>query len=173
MIADIARVTLCEPDRLYYERQAALNLGGIAIGTGPSFYEWISRPLTSGVRYSCGVVPHYVSVDVYCINSTLHKANVPADAVVFATMRTHDRIPRAFLWPELWPIASQCGGMAVQLAAMNHKRIGLVGFCNAIDPQIDAEFRAILEFWKARGRVFVSLMKKSAFDDLLEPGFSE
>lgn len=173
MIADIIKTALCEPDRLYYQQQAALNLGGIAIGAGPSFFEWVKRPLTPGVRYGCGVVPHYCSCDVYCINSTLHKGNVPADATVFATMRTHDRIPGAFLWPESIDIASQCGGMAVHLAAAHHHRVGLVGFCSQIEPSIDARFREILRFWREKGRVFVSLMRESCFDDLCEKGWCD
>lgn len=180
MNAEIIRNALCETDRLYFERQTALNLGGIAIGTGPSFYEWIKRPLTPGVRYGCGVASQYISLDVYCINSTDHKGNVPRNGeTIFATERTLDcirpipgRPVTVFPWPKALPIAQQVGGMAVHFAAINHHRIGLVGFCKPIEPGIDDEFRAILHYWKAKGRVFVSLMKESAFDDLLEKGWT-
>lgn len=175
MNADIARACLCEPERLYYERQCALNLGGIAIGTGKSFYAWKDKPLTPGTRYGCGVASQYISLDVYCLNAGVHKGNVPRNGeTIYATERTFDlvqaiphRPAHVFKWPENLPYARQAGGMCVHLAAMHHQRVGLIGFCAPITPEIDAEFRAILEYWRERGRVFVSLMDQSAFDDLM------
>lgn len=146
-----------------------MNFTAIAIGTGPSFYRWIDELESppACVRYGCGVASKFIDLDVYCINSGVHRGNIPAGVPTFSRMRTMDYVPGGFLWPESWPIASQVGGMCVQLAALNHLRVGLIGFDGPIEPRIDGEFREILRFWIKKGRVFTSLMERSAFDDLL------
>lgn len=158
--------------RTYLEHQLTLGITAVVIGTGPSFYEWIKWPIVPAMRYGCGVCTAYIPVDVYCLNSGERRgyARLPDTTTVFAMDRCRDLIPGSWLYPQEVPRAEQSGGMAVWLAAMNHRRIGLVGFCEPISPDVDAKFRAILEHWRERGREFVSLMKASAFDDMLETG---
>jgi len=168
------RDSLNPADRAHFDRLQALNLTAIAFGTGPSFYEFINRPFPPTVRYGCGVASQYIDLDVYCLNSGEHKENVPRDGTpVYAIDRCKNFAPGCWEYPMRVLRAQQAGGMALQLAAMNHKRIGLVGFCKPIAMPIDSEFRAILRYWRERGRVFVSLMKESCFDDLLEKGWPD
>ena len=110
------------PWELMYE------LDAIAIGTGPSFYEWLKTPPPEGVKlYGSGVSSRHIKLDVYAIGDTCHIPNIPKDAVVYGTdtmLRYSDKI---LPYGHTYPHGGSSGGMAISLACLYHDRIGIVG----------------------------------------------
>jgi hypothetical protein len=150
-----------------------LVLDAIAIGTGPSFFDWIRSPLPEGKRYGCGVVPQFLDVDVYALGDVVHCRHAPPDRPVYATRRIIDSVgdpERFLLYPEDdLPHGGSSGGMALSLACRSHAVVGLIGFDGFdIDDGFITAFRELICYWKNRGKRLISLMPQSAFDDLLE-----
>lgn len=150
----------------------SIVLEAIAIGTGPSFFAWIRRPLPVGQRYGCGVVTRWIQVDVYALGDIVHIAHAPLDGPVFATRQVRDAVGGESNWREFpedeLPHGGSSGGMALSLACRDHDVVGLIGFDGfGMNAEFQACFRELLRFWQSRGKRLVSLMPASAFDDLL------
>jgi hypothetical protein len=144
----------------------------IVLGTGPSFFDAIRRPLPPGKRYGCGIASRHVELDVYALGDEVHWNHAPLGTTVYITQRVRDGHPEsAYLaYPEdELPHGGSSGGMALSLACRDHDVVGLIGFdSQGMPDEFVAAFRALLTWWKARGKRMVSLMPACAFDDLLE-----
>lgn len=150
-------------------------LDAIAIGTGPSFYDWVRRPLPRGMRYGCGAAARFIDVDHYLLGDAVHREHVPVDKPVYVTRRVIDQWPEAsryLVFPEAeLPHGGSSGGMALSLACRDHAVIGLIGFDGfRVDETFVEGFRRLIIYWNDRGKRLVSLMERSAFDDVLERG---
>lgn len=156
---------------------SALPLDAIAIGSGPSFFDWVRGELPAGRRYGAGIVSRYMALNVYCIGDIAHLPHLQLGTLTYATRRVFDALERSewLLCYDTLELAhgGSSGGMAVALACLFHRRIGLIGFDgldeneSADNRQWNEDFRRLLTHWQARGRTFVSLMPESKFDDLL------
>ena len=153
-------------------------MDAIAIGSGPSFFEWVRGELPAGRRYGAGVVSQYLALDVCCIGDLVHRPRLQIGTLTYASRRVFEALDRAdwlLCYDTLGlPHGGSSGGMCVSLAALFHQRIGLVGFDgldeseSAENARWNADFRRLLTDWQSRGRTFVSLMPTSRFDDVLQ-----
>lgn len=153
--------------------RSAVCLDAIAIGTGPSFYEWVRQKLPRGLRYGCGEAAKFIELDRYLLGDVVHLQHVPAGIPVYATRRVIESAPDAGQWLEFpeaeLPHAGSSGGMALSLACRDHNVIGLIGFDGfGVDPAFVEAFRRLILYWQSRGKLLISLMPHSAFDDVLE-----
>ncbi len=150
----------------------ALCIEAIVLGTGPSFFAAIRRPFPHAKRYGCGIASQHVELDVYALGDEVHGNHVPLGTTVYITQRLRDAHPEAtyLAYPEdELPHGGSSGGMALSLACREHDVVGLIGFDgHGMPDDFVASFRALLAWWKTRGKRLVSLMPDSVFDDLLE-----
>ena len=148
-----------------------LRLDALALGTGPSFYEWIKHPLPAGKRYGCGVSSLYLRLDAYAYGDAIHESHLPTnDFHPGVEIHGTDRVwrPGLILWDDAIPHGGSSGGMALSLACATHQRIGVIGFDGHQMPdEFVARFRDLLRYWQSRGKELVSLMPSSVFDDVL------
>jgi hypothetical protein len=148
------------------------SIEAVAMGTGPSAMLWIKAGSYPAVpRYGCSWIPHFLKLNAYAIGDICHFPDVPTDGTRIAATACvrKEGHPEWELYQEmLYPHGSQSGGMAISMACREYRRVGLVGFDGGMDEPYETDLRKMLEWWKARGRTFVSLMPKSTFDDLME-----
>lgn len=143
----------------------------VAIGTGPSFFEWAKNPTPGLVRYGCGVASKYLRLDYYALGDCEHYKHVPPGVPTYATSSVLDdpKAPKG-LMPfdgDVLPHGGSSGGMAVSLAARNHRVVYLIGFDGfeeGIEDRWKANHAKLLEFWQERGRKFYSLMPATWFN---------
>lgn len=143
----------------------------VAIGTGPSFFEWVKNPTPGLVRYGCGVASKYLRLDYYALGDSDHYSHIPPGVPTYATERVlSDPTAPAGLMPfdeHVLPHGGSSGGMAVSLAARNHRVVYLIGFDGFGEGEEVAgfveKFSDLLEFWQGLGRKFYSLMPSSVF----------
>jgi hypothetical protein len=139
----------------------------VVIGTGPSVLPWLKAGKFPDVpKYGCSWIPWHIKLNAYALGDSIHSPDVPQDGTrVVATKQC--RSPEWELFDdERFPHGSQSGGMAITMACREFKRIAVIGFDGGLPGDADKELRELFEWWIQRGRTFVSLMPKSAFDDL-------
>jgi len=170
----VPSVPLIIVDNCMYE------LDAIAIGTGPSFYEWLNTPRPENVKfYGSGVSSKYIKLDVYTIGDSCHIQNIPRyEAVTYGTHMMLSHSDKMLPYDgDTYPHGGSSGGMAISLACLHHDRIGLVGYdgpCGILD--LDMKWIKntidVLEFWIDRGKKIVSLMPHSCFNEVLNEKMS-
>lgn len=151
----------------------AVVLEALAIGTGPSFFAWVRRPLPSGKRYGCGIASRHLDLDVYALGDEVHWNNIPLDKTVYVTQRlrdSHADAQRYLAFPEDdLPHGGSSGGMALSLACRSHDIVGLIGFDgHGLPEEFVAAFRGLIRYWQSRGKRLISLMPDSVFHEVLE-----
>ena len=127
------------------------DLTAIAIGTGPSFYEWIKTPMIEYRRsepsgqdiifqpklYGCGIVPLYVNnLFAYGYGDVTHVDHIPDPNAPFhpgclnysGTRNLQDK-PGLLPYTDLdLPHGNSSGGMALSMACLHHDVVGIIGF---------------------------------------------
>lgn len=154
--------------------RSELKLDAIAMGTGPSFWEFIRGPIPWGFRYGCSTIPAYIKLDVYCYGDAVHEPDLPLDRTeIVATPRCWNESMTPF--GDL-PHGGSGGGMAISTACHRHQIVAIVGFDGFPDDGPDGFYRQwmsdnreLVRYWLRRGKRLLSLMEQSFLNDLLEP----
>lgn len=163
-----------------------MNLNCIVLGMGPSLFEWLK-----GKAADRGFpAPYDASLKIPYIGTGKSAEHVPLNSYCYACVPKRDQVPGypvtvwareeviepgMVLFPPYLPRGGSAGGMALSLAASYYQHIGLVGFDGGsnVPDYFVSDFIGLIRYWKARGKMFYSLMPESVFDHVLEPIESE
>lgn len=148
----------------------------IAIGTGPSFYDWIRLPRDPTIKLvGCGRCTLYVNnLDYYVYADSIHEPHLPQPhfhptVEVWAHSRRH--IPNLGWnkWDGEIPHGGTSGGMAISLACLKFQNVGLIGFDGyGLPNEFVIGMNDLLCYWQKRGKTLYTLMPNSMFNNRLK-----
>lgn len=135
--------------------------------------------------FGCGDVSTYLTLDYYCYGDATHQQHIPPPpCVIYASQRNYQEAVNTidvtaspiheFPVNSNWPSAGSAGGMTLTLACqLTNGPIGVIGFDGfsrtgvPYNPDSQKRHRDIIEYFTAKGKILVSLMDVSVFNDTL------